>query len=917
MFALKVVDGLSKGIEIPLRQNGSVTVGRAADADGQIEDGLCSGKHFEVEWSEQSGILVKDLGSLNGVFVNGERVREPRRIKRGDFVQAGTTLMEVAVATQQAGAEVRVSERAPAVKGAATQMMSAADLQDAIARTRAEARVKQKDMGRTVVKTQMLGRDDIAKLMAEPPAGAAKTMILQALPQELIANANQSGLTLLTQLLQTTPADSPAVLLVKKGAAITPHAKSTVTIGRDARNDIPLVSDDVSGSHTRIVKEPSGRFEVIDEGSTNGTYVNGKRVVRQYLNTGDVLQIGQWVANVAVLNGRMAMDLEREGIKVADKGGAIKVIKADAVGAKEWDPLFRERQKNIKVDYKRDRAELLAKKKKGKSADDIAWIATSDTQRKVLKGRLAWAGVLTSPIVVLLVLAATRLDALAPGAVGAHHAGPDFTAKAKEAAAAHGEDFALGDKVSCLACHKGGEVKDATCSGCHAQAPTERHTTAGLTCFDCHGEHNGREFSPTAAAKFGCVGCHAGDPHETLLTASADKRAKLRAPVISQEKLAIDAFDVHKTHMSIEGRCLGCHAEGLKPVAADARKTCGTCHAQAKPEPDSCITCHNQHPKGEEVLAYLSTPATPEDRLKAARRDPGNLPVFLILAFGMFLPITVVGLIKPKEKSDEDEIVEEKGGAAPPAPAPAAAAPAPAAAAPKPAPPPAAVAPPAPAAPPPAAPRPAPPAAAAPPPPPPAAAAPPPAAAAPPPPPAPRPAPPPAPAPHNAPPPPPPQYAQPPMPPPPPQYAQPPPPPQYAQPPMPPPPPQYAQPPMPPPPPQYAQPPMPPPPPQYAQPPMPPPPPQYAQPPMPPPPPPPQYAQPPMPPPPGPPRAPPPPPAASPKGTLLGTGAVSLAQAQAHMQTQPQAPQAAGGWVPGQRGPTGVEIPPPPPPPRR
>lgn len=383
MFALKVVDGLSAGIEIPLRQNGTVSVGRAADADGQIEDQQCSGKHFEVVWSETDGIQVKDLGSLNGIFLNGERVKEPRRIKRGDFIQAGTTLLEVVVASQQAQAEVKASERAPALKGAATMMMSAADLQDAIANSRAQARVKQKDMGRTVVKTQMLGKDEIAKLMAEQPSAAKqKTMILQAMPAELIAQASQSGLAMLQQLLATTPADSPAVALVKKGASITPHAKSTITLGRSAQTDIPLVSDDVSGVHTRIVREPSGRFEIIDEGSTNGTYVNGKRIVRQYLNNGDAIQMGQWTATVAIMGPRLAMEIQREGIKVDAGGGNIKVIKSDDVGAKEWDPLHRNAVKKVKVDYKRDREQLLAKKKKGKSADDIAFTATGDVARK-------------------------------------------------------------------------------------------------------------------------------------------------------------------------------------------------------------------------------------------------------------------------------------------------------------------------------------------------------------------------------------------------------------------------------------------------------------------------------------------------------------------------------------------------------
>ena len=70
MFCLKVVDGLSAGIEIPLKQGGTTSIGRAQDADGIIEDQLCSGKHFEVEWTT-AGMILKDLGSLNGVFVNG------------------------------------------------------------------------------------------------------------------------------------------------------------------------------------------------------------------------------------------------------------------------------------------------------------------------------------------------------------------------------------------------------------------------------------------------------------------------------------------------------------------------------------------------------------------------------------------------------------------------------------------------------------------------------------------------------------------------------------------------------------------------------------------------------------------------------------------------------------------------------
>ncbi len=689
MFCLKVVDGLSAGIEILLKQGGTTTVGRAEDADGQIEDGLCSGKHFEIEWTA-AGMIIKDLGSLNGVFVNGERVRENRQVKRGDFIQAGTTLMEIAVSS--GNVEVKVSEREPAISGKATMMMDAAAVQDAIARTRAQARVKAKELNRTVIKTQMMTKAEIAKLMTDQPVSKAKTMVLQALPPEILAGTNNAGLAILQKLLADVTPDNPTVCVVKKGASITPYAKSVITLGRDARNDIPLISDDVSGSHARIVKEPSGRFEVIDEGSTNGTFVNGKRVVRQYLQNGDTIQLGQWTGPVALSAGRMAMELNREGVSVKDDKGVIKVLKVGDEGAKEWDPLLREAVRAPML-VKSDRGEKFKKKKKGKSADDIAFRATGDVQRGAMKSRLAWAGVLTSPIVIALFFGGyfvvsllhkgSTFDALSPGAITNAHASETFIAKAKEAASAENK---FGGHTTCFACHPGlnREVTDTACSSCHSQVPTSTHTEVGLTCFDCHGEHNGRNFSPTAQARLGCVGCHQGDPHARLFDKGEGKKARAKAPVITQAQLNIDKAEVHEKHFNIEGRCVACHAvaEGAtaltspEEIAKQARKSCGICHAATDPQPDECVRCHVQHPKDAALVEFLKAQPTNEDDIKQARIDPGTVPIFLALAFGMTLPLVLAAVVKPKPKQKKEQVVEEKAGAKP-AGAPAGAAPPP------------------------------------------------------------------------------------------------------------------------------------------------------------------------------------------------------------------------------------------------
>jgi len=53
--------------------------------------------------------------------------------------------------------------------------------------------------------------------------------------------------------------------------------KQSVTIGRDARNDLTFESASVSRNHAAVVSR-DGRWYVEDRGSFNGTFLNGTRV---------------------------------------------------------------------------------------------------------------------------------------------------------------------------------------------------------------------------------------------------------------------------------------------------------------------------------------------------------------------------------------------------------------------------------------------------------------------------------------------------------------------------------------------------------------------------------------------------------------------------------------------------------------
>ncbi|HEQ99574.1 MAG TPA: FHA domain-containing protein [candidate division Zixibacteria bacterium] len=86
-----------------------------------------------------------------------------------------------------------------------------------------------------------------------------------------------------------------AMLEVKSGDAPQHEfhlMKGTNKIGADKANDIHLPSEGVSRNHATI-EYSGGKYELIDQGSTNGTMVNKNRITRRVLINNDVISIGQ------------------------------------------------------------------------------------------------------------------------------------------------------------------------------------------------------------------------------------------------------------------------------------------------------------------------------------------------------------------------------------------------------------------------------------------------------------------------------------------------------------------------------------------------------------------------------------------------------------------------------------------------
>jgi pSer/pThr/pTyr-binding forkhead associated (FHA) protein len=68
---------------------------------------------------------------------------------------------------------------------------------------------------------------------------------------------------------------------------------TTKTVGRTARADFILDAALVSRVHCKLTADKSDQLVVEDLGSTNGTLVNGQKVERTVLRSGDVLTVGR------------------------------------------------------------------------------------------------------------------------------------------------------------------------------------------------------------------------------------------------------------------------------------------------------------------------------------------------------------------------------------------------------------------------------------------------------------------------------------------------------------------------------------------------------------------------------------------------------------------------------------------------
>ena len=92
-YALRFISGKYQGGEFPLRLEREITIGRSSELDMVLIEDMVSRRHAKIH-TGNGHVAIMDLGSTNGTFVNGEKIKKVR-LKEGDRILIGTSIIKL------------------------------------------------------------------------------------------------------------------------------------------------------------------------------------------------------------------------------------------------------------------------------------------------------------------------------------------------------------------------------------------------------------------------------------------------------------------------------------------------------------------------------------------------------------------------------------------------------------------------------------------------------------------------------------------------------------------------------------------------------------------------------------------------------------------------------------------------------
>lgn len=267
---------LVDGREYAVASTGMI-IGRDASSDVVVPGNEVSRRHAVIA-PGPGGYTVTD-SSANGVLVNGERVRHSQRLGRGDILKVGNEEFRfyadvpAPVPEPAAPEPPRVADVGRATAGSAAMAASNVSASHTASSSTPSSSTASSSTGSS------------STASSRTSASGAIAPSHTAPSPKLAASSSSSGPPAAGSVASAPRSTSGAVLatleIINEGLLKGTRFELTsplVHIGRGPHNEVSVADESVSDSHAKLQRR-EGVWHVIDVGSTNGTYVAGKRIV--------------------------------------------------------------------------------------------------------------------------------------------------------------------------------------------------------------------------------------------------------------------------------------------------------------------------------------------------------------------------------------------------------------------------------------------------------------------------------------------------------------------------------------------------------------------------------------------------------------------------------------------------------------
>ena len=263
-------NGRFQGLRLALKRT-VVTIGREEDNDIWLDDETSSRYHAELAWQDDQPYIT-DCNSMNGVLLNGRRMRGTLLLSNGDFVEIGSHRFLFELAPRPASLNDFLTDRL----------------------TPAPSSQSEPGTARRPASSHAFPTKPLADPVTPPPIFAAQPSQLQQSQRPWISPMLQQPhqpQQLSPQHEAYQPPAQPEICIIRSGAQAGtsfPLDRPLLTVGREAGCDVRIEDASLTIEQAQFTRSMDG-----DVVYGTGIFVNETQLLApRLLQPGDVIRLG-------------------------------------------------------------------------------------------------------------------------------------------------------------------------------------------------------------------------------------------------------------------------------------------------------------------------------------------------------------------------------------------------------------------------------------------------------------------------------------------------------------------------------------------------------------------------------------------------------------------------------------------------